>query len=341
MRDVELMPHRAPLRVLLDARGRVPAEGPLFDTALAPTLVVTTEQARPGAVDAWRAAGAKVETVAPAPVGSGVDLDAAFTLLGRHGVLQALVEGGATLLGALVDGGHAQRLVAYVAPTLLGTDGVPAFAFPGPASIERRAALRARRRRARRRRRPARVRGGGLMFTGIIEELGRVRAVIPNAGGARIEIDATTVLDDAALGASIAVNGCCLTVVELGDGCWAADAVVETLRRTNLGELAAGDPVNLERPVRLADRLGGHLVQGHVDGDRHRPRPRGAARRLDARAVRRASRRDALRRAQGLDHRRRHQPHRRGDARRRLQRRGHPAHARGHDARDTRRSASV
>jgi riboflavin synthase len=104
------------------------------------------------------------------------------------------------------------------------------------------------------------------MFTGIIEELGRVCAVVPNAGGARIEIDAVTVLDAATIGASIAVNGCCLTVVELGDGHWAADAVVETLARTNLGALTAGDPVNLERPVRLADRLGGHLVQGHVDG---------------------------------------------------------------------------
>jgi riboflavin synthase len=103
------------------------------------------------------------------------------------------------------------------------------------------------------------------MFTGIVEELGHVRAVTPNAGGARIEIAATTVLDDATIGASIAVNGCCLTVVELGDDHWAADAVVETLARTNLGDLAAGDPVNLERPVRLDDRLGGHLVQGHVD----------------------------------------------------------------------------
>jgi riboflavin synthase len=104
------------------------------------------------------------------------------------------------------------------------------------------------------------------MFTGIVEELGRVRAITPNSGGARIEIEASIVLDDATIGASIAVNGCCLTVVELGDGWWAADAVVETLARTNLGALGAGDPVNLERPVRLADRLGGHLVQGHVDG---------------------------------------------------------------------------
>jgi riboflavin synthase len=104
------------------------------------------------------------------------------------------------------------------------------------------------------------------MFTGIVEELGRVRSLSRNEGGARIEIDATTVLEDAGVGASIAVNGCCLTVVELGAGWWAADAVTETLVRTSLGSLAVGDPVNLERPLRLADRLGGHLVQGHVDG---------------------------------------------------------------------------
>jgi riboflavin synthase len=104
------------------------------------------------------------------------------------------------------------------------------------------------------------------MFTGLVEELGRVRAVTPNATGARLEIEATTVLDDATLGASIAVNGCCLTVVAFDPTYWAADAVEETLAHTCLGALRSGDPVNLERPVRLSDRLGGHLVQGHVDG---------------------------------------------------------------------------
>jgi riboflavin synthase len=103
------------------------------------------------------------------------------------------------------------------------------------------------------------------MFTGIVEELGRVRAVVPQEGGVRLEIDATTVVDDAVSGASIAVNGCCLTVVELGADWWAADAIVETLDRTTIGTLAVGDPVNLERPVRLSDRLRGHVVQGHVD----------------------------------------------------------------------------
>jgi riboflavin synthase len=103
------------------------------------------------------------------------------------------------------------------------------------------------------------------VFTGIVEELGTVRAVTLHDGGARVEISAGVVLDDATIGASIAVNGCCLTCVEVGDDWFAADAVTETLDRTSLGGLRAGDRVNLERPVRLADRLGGHLVQGHVD----------------------------------------------------------------------------
>src|SRR5262245_59586055 len=106
--------------------------------------------------------------------------------------------------------------------------------------------------------------GVRLMFTGIVEELGTVRSAVPVEGGARLEIAATTVLDDAELGSSIAVNGCCLTVVALGEGCFAADAVTETLSCTTLGGVTAGDRVNLERPVRLADRLGGHVVQGHV-----------------------------------------------------------------------------
>ena len=103
------------------------------------------------------------------------------------------------------------------------------------------------------------------MFTGIIEELGRVRAIEPREGGARLEITARTVLEDVRVGDSIAVNGCCVTVVDHGDGWWAADAVIETLDRTALGALERDEPVNLERPLRLSDHLGGHLVQGHVD----------------------------------------------------------------------------
>ncbi len=107
------------------------------------------------------------------------------------------------------------------------------------------------------------------MFTGIIEELGRVRAIERREGGARLEITAETVLEDARVGDSVAVNGCCVTVVERGDGWWAADAVIETLDRTALGALERDEPVNLERPLRLSDHLGGHLVQGHVDAVGH------------------------------------------------------------------------
>lgn len=100
------------------------------------------------------------------------------------------------------------------------------------------------------------------MFTGIVEELGH----LVSRDGDRIRIAASAVLEDAGLGDSIAVNGCCLTVVEQGDLWWEADVSPETAQRTNLADLAVGDQVNLERPLRLADRLGGHLVQGHVDG---------------------------------------------------------------------------
>jgi riboflavin synthase len=103
------------------------------------------------------------------------------------------------------------------------------------------------------------------MFTGIVEELGTVAS----REGMRLRIDADVVVSDAGIGDSIAVNGTCLTVVALGDGWWEADVVDETYSRTSLGGLATGDPVNLERPVRVSDRLGGHLVQGHVDGVGH------------------------------------------------------------------------
>jgi riboflavin synthase len=99
------------------------------------------------------------------------------------------------------------------------------------------------------------------MFTGIVEELGTVASI----DGPKLRINASLVLEDAKIGDSTAVNGCCLTVVEMGDGWWEADVTEESYARTNLGDLTVGSPVNLERPVRLIDRLGGHLVQGHVD----------------------------------------------------------------------------
>ena len=100
------------------------------------------------------------------------------------------------------------------------------------------------------------------MFTGLVEEVGRVES----RNGSRLRIGAVTVLEDAGVGDSIAVDGCCLTLVAMEEGWWEADLSEETLARTTLAALRPGDRVNLERPLRLADRLGGHLVQGHVDG---------------------------------------------------------------------------
>ena len=104
------------------------------------------------------------------------------------------------------------------------------------------------------------------MFTGIVEEVGRVRALSRDHSTARVEIAASTVMDGSDVGASVAVNGVCLTVVRRGDGALEFEMGPETLARTALGTLAAGSPVNLERPLRFGGALGGHLVLGHVDG---------------------------------------------------------------------------
>ena len=104
------------------------------------------------------------------------------------------------------------------------------------------------------------------MFTGIVEELGKVGS----RNGSRLRINSTTVLEGSDLGASIAVNGCCLTVVATdGSSYWDADVSEETYSRTNLGTLQTGDVVNLERPMALGERLGGHMVLGHVDAVGH------------------------------------------------------------------------
>jgi riboflavin synthase len=104
------------------------------------------------------------------------------------------------------------------------------------------------------------------MFTGIVEELGTVAAMEARPAGARLVVRCSTVLSDASVGASIAVNGVCLTALDLRPDSFSADVAPETLRRTNLGALRAGSPVNLERPLAANGRLNGHIVQGHVDG---------------------------------------------------------------------------
>ena len=104
------------------------------------------------------------------------------------------------------------------------------------------------------------------MFTGIVEEFGVLRALRRGADSAQLMIGAEKVLEDIRVGDSIAVNGVCLTAVRFGAREFTADVMAETLAKTNLGALNTGDRVNLERALRLGDRLGGHLVSGHIDG---------------------------------------------------------------------------
>jgi riboflavin synthase len=103
------------------------------------------------------------------------------------------------------------------------------------------------------------------MFTGLVADKGTVRRVDPDGSGARIEVE-TALAGELGVGDSVAVNGVCLTAVETNGGAFRADVMAETLRRSSLGPLAEGDAVNLELSLRAADRLGGHMVQGHVDG---------------------------------------------------------------------------
>ena len=104
------------------------------------------------------------------------------------------------------------------------------------------------------------------MFTGIIEEIGEVLAIEKGRDSARLTIRGPLVCSDARRGSSIAVNGTCLTITDLNEVSFGCDVMAETLNRTALGRLAPGSRINLERPVSVGDRLGGHIVQGHVDG---------------------------------------------------------------------------
>lgn len=104
------------------------------------------------------------------------------------------------------------------------------------------------------------------MFSGIVEALGKVAAIIQEPPGVRLIVDEPTVAATTKVADSVAINGCCLTVVEMDGTKMAFQAGPETLARTNLGELATGSPVNLERALALGDRLGGHFVSGHIDG---------------------------------------------------------------------------
>ena len=104
------------------------------------------------------------------------------------------------------------------------------------------------------------------MFTGIVEEIGIIKEIIRKSQSIRLSIACSKILDDVKIGDSIAVNGICLTVTDMGSSCFFADVMPETMRRTGLNRLSISDKVNLERALKLSDRLGGHIVTGHIDG---------------------------------------------------------------------------
>jgi len=103
------------------------------------------------------------------------------------------------------------------------------------------------------------------MFTGIVEELARIKTIEPKTQGIRYTISAQTVMDDLKIGDSISINGVCLTIVDKGKDSFCMDLIKETLNKSNLGELTVGDYINLERAMKVSDRFGGHIVQGHVE----------------------------------------------------------------------------
>lgn len=104
------------------------------------------------------------------------------------------------------------------------------------------------------------------MFTGLVEEIGNIKAIIKSTKSAKITIKASKVLEEVKLGDSISTNGVCLTVTDFSTNYFTVDVMAETMRRSNLKNLSSGDEINLERALRLGDRLGGHMVSGHIDG---------------------------------------------------------------------------
>ena len=168
------------------------------------------------------------------------------------------------------------------------------------------------------------------MFTGIVEELGRVEAV----EGPRLAV-ARDRRARLAAGASVAVNGVCLTVVENTETALAFDVSDGDVDRTTLGRLRPGDPVNLERPVALTARMGGHMVQGHVDGVGTVAEVTAPGGRHDD-PIALPGGLEPVRGREGFDHGGRREPHRHRGRRRGVRRRAHPAHARRHHARDRR-----
>ena len=254
---------RQPRRVVFDSEARLPLDSQLVkDVSDVPLIVVCARAAKRTSVEALQAAG--VDVIVATGENEGARVQHALDELGAREIQSLLLEGGPHLAGAFLEaerdrrGAHVHR-------------ADPARRREGE---DRRGGDRLRRdRRRAARRSPSRPSGSrttccswpasrsGEVFTGLVAGKGVVRALRDG----RLEIE-TPLAAELAPGDSIAVNGVCLTATERDNGSFAADVMPETLRRTSLAPLAEGDEVNLELPLRAGDRLGGHVMQGHVDG---------------------------------------------------------------------------
>ena len=215
--------------------------------------MVLGREAEQGQGEALRAAGATVM--------SADSLAESLTSLHSRGMDSLLVESGGRLAGALLDAGCVDRVYQVLSPVWLGR-GVAAWAGMTPRQLEGATRWHTVDRMVLG---DDDVDDGALtMFTGIITDVGLVRAAHALAEGRELEIAAGWT--DVMLGESIAIDGACLTVTRIGDGAFTVHVITTTLGRTMFEEYAVGRRVNLERALRAGDRLGGHLVQGHVDG---------------------------------------------------------------------------
>ena len=250
------------LRIVLDSQLRLPSESRLATSCHSDVLVVTTSAASPERRKRLESMGVRVEVLERTD--GRASLQGVVELLAREKYLSLMIEAGSRVNWSALESGVADKIYFYYAPKILGgTQSLPvaggagrrrrkdAIRFPGrEAAFDRQGRIRRRSLGGARR----------LMFTGIVEELGTVVAA-----GTKLEVRCSTVLSDLSIGASIAVNGVCLTAVAVTGEGFAADLAPETLSRSNLGDLVAGSRVNLERPVTPSTRLSGHIVQGHVD----------------------------------------------------------------------------
>jgi diaminohydroxyphosphoribosylaminopyrimidine deaminase/5-amino-6-(5-phosphoribosylamino)uracil reductase len=231
-------------RIVLDSKLRTPSEAVVVQIQPESTLIYHTVEA--AAEDRRRLREAGLELVELRAGDDGrVDLEAVLDHLARREVAALLVEGGPTVHGSFNDAELVDEVALFIAPFVIGggtSNGTARTSKSGPCGPRR------------------------LMFTGLIETVGTVDALKRSGGGARLAVSAQWP-DSVSVqpGDSVAVNGACLTAVEPSATGFAADLSPETVQRTLLGKLATGDAVNLERALKLGDRIGGHIVQGHVD----------------------------------------------------------------------------